>query len=117
MDKNFVKRHWVRGKLAKDSKAQEEPKQPGVHGARIRGKRAQRAPDLIRGDLLFFEAGVSRGRSSRWDNDHPGRLVKTSHRAKGQTGKKLSRKAKGDGEVAEICGEQIGRGSSTEGAR
>jgi hypothetical protein len=114
MDKNFVKRHWVRGKPAKGSKAQEEPKQPGVHGARVRGKVSY----LIRGDLLFVEeAGVSRGRSSRWGNDHPGRLVKASHRAKGQTGKELSRKAKGDGAIADICGEQIGRGSSTEGAR
>jgi len=50
MDKNFVKRHWVRGKLAKDGKAQAEPKQPGVHGARVRGK----VSHLIRGDLLFF---------------------------------------------------------------
>jgi hypothetical protein len=51
MDKNYVKRHWVRGKLAKDSKAQEEPKQPGVHGARIRGKVSY----LIRGDLFFLK--------------------------------------------------------------
>ena len=43
--------------------------------------------------------------------------MKANYRAKGQTVKELSRKAKGDGEVAEICGEQIGRGSSTEGAR
>jgi len=54
MNKNFVKRHWERGKLAKDGEAQREPKQPGVNGARVRGKVAQRAPDLIRGDLLFF---------------------------------------------------------------
>ncbi len=113
MNKNYVKRHEVRGKSAKDDKAQREPKQPGVYGARVRGKVSY----LIRGDLFFFEAGVSRGRSSRWSSDHPGRLVKASHRAKGQTVKELSRKAKGDGEVADICGEQIERGSSTEGAR
>jgi hypothetical protein len=103
----------VRGKLAKDSKAQEEPKQPGVHGARIRGKVSY----LIRGDLLFFEAGVSSGHSSRWINDHPGGLRKLSYRAKGQTAKELSRRKKGDARVADICAEQIGRGSSTEGAR
>ena len=51
MNKNFVKRHWVRGKLAQDGKAQEEPKQPGVNGARVRGK----VSHLIRGDLLFFD--------------------------------------------------------------
>jgi hypothetical protein len=62
-------------------------------------------------------AGVSSGHSSRWSNDHPGRLVKASYRAKGQTVRELSRKAKGDARVADICFEQIGRGSSTEGAR
>jgi hypothetical protein len=50
MDKNFVKRQWMRGKLAKDGEAQREPKQSTVNGARIRGKGSH----LIRGDLLFF---------------------------------------------------------------
>jgi hypothetical protein len=59
MDKYYVKRHWVRGKLAKDSKTQEEPKQPGVHGARVRGK----VSHLIRGDLLFFL--MFKGKKSR----------------------------------------------------
>ena len=43
--------------------------------------------------------------------------MKANYRAKGQTDKELSRKEKGDGEVADICGEQIERGSSTEGVR
>ena len=30
-------------------------------------------------------AEVSRGRSSRWSNDHPGRSGKPDHRAKGRT--------------------------------
>jgi hypothetical protein len=41
----------------------------------------------------------------------------TQLQGEGPTGKELSRKAKGDGEVADICGEQTGRRSSTEGAR
>ena len=117
MDKNFVKRHKARGELATDSEAQREPKRPGVNGARVRGKLSH----LIRGDLHFFlflkRAGVSSGHSSRWGHDHPRGLVKANYRAKGQTVKELSRKAKGDGEVADICGEQIERGSSTEGVR
>jgi hypothetical protein len=39
---------------------------------------------------------VSRGRSSRWSNDHPGREVKASYRAKGRTEGELSRKEQGD---------------------
>jgi hypothetical protein len=50
MNKNYVKRHWERGKLAKDGEAQREPKWPGVNGARVRGKLSH----LIRGDLLFL---------------------------------------------------------------
>lgn len=45
-----------------------------------------------------MRAEVSRGRSSRWSNDHPGRAGKPAYRAKGQTDKELSRKEKGDGE-------------------
>ena len=47
MNKNFVKRHRERGKLAKDGEAQREPKRTGVNGARVRGKLLH----LIRGDL------------------------------------------------------------------
>jgi hypothetical protein len=56
MDKNFVKRHKVRGKPAREGKAQEEPKQLCVNGARVRGKLSH----LIRGDLLLFEKKESR---------------------------------------------------------
>lgn len=43
-------------------------------------------------------AEVSRGHTSRWSNDHPGRLGKPSHRAKGRTVEEESKKEKGDGE-------------------
>jgi len=43
-------------------------------------------------------AEVSRGQSSRWSNDHPGRAGKPGHRAKGRTVEKLSRKEQGSGE-------------------
>jgi len=43
-------------------------------------------------------AEVSRGRSSRWSNDHPGQSVKADHRAKGRTVEKLSGKEKDNGE-------------------
>lgn len=100
----------MRGKLAQDGEAQREPKQSTVNGARIRGKLSH----LIRGDLPFFEnqekeAGVSRGHSSRWRNDHPGRLVKVSHRAKGQTVRKVSRR-KQDTVATDIWRNQIDRG-------
>lgn len=55
MNKNFVKRHEVRGKLAKDGEAQREPKQPRVNGARVRGK----VSHLIRGDLFFLKGQES----------------------------------------------------------
>lgn len=97
MNKNCVERRKVRDELAKDSEVQKGSKQPYVNAARIRG----RLSDLIRGGLpVFFWGGaeVSRGRSSRWSNDHPGRLGKPSHRAKGRTEKELSRKEKSNGE-------------------
>jgi hypothetical protein len=53
MNKNIVKRHWERGKLAKDGEAQREPKRPGVNGARVRGKLSH----LIRGDLSLLRRG------------------------------------------------------------
>jgi hypothetical protein len=55
MDKNFVKRQWMRGKLAIDGEAQREPKQSTVNGARVRGK----VSHLIRGDLLFLKGQES----------------------------------------------------------
>jgi hypothetical protein len=39
---------------------------------------------------------VSRGRSSRWGNVHPGRVRKLTYRAKGRTEGELSRKEQGD---------------------
>jgi hypothetical protein len=47
MDKNCVKRHVMRGKLATDSEARTRSKQLHVNAARVRGKR----PHLIRGGL------------------------------------------------------------------
>jgi hypothetical protein len=41
-------------------------------------------------------AEVSRGRSSRWSNDHPGRVRKLTYRAKGRTEGELSGKERGD---------------------
>lgn len=81
MDKNHVKRHGMPGELAKDSEALKGSKQFHVNEARNRGK----SPYLIWGGLLvvFERAEVSRSRSSRWSHDHPGKLVKASHRAKG----------------------------------
>ena len=94
MDKNCVKRRGVRDELARDSEVQKGSKQLYVNAARVRGKRSH----LIRGGLSEGEAEVSRGRSSRWSNDHPGRLGKLSYRAKGRTDEKESRKEKDSGE-------------------
>ncbi len=94
MDKNCVERHGVPDELARDSKVQKGSKQPNVNAARVRGKISH----LIRGGLSEGEAEVSRGRSSRWSNDHPRQLGKPSHRAKGRTVEEMSRKEKGDGE-------------------
>lgn len=52
-------------------------------------------------------AEVSRGRSSRWSNDHPGREAKACYRAKGRTEGELSRKEQGD--VGSRHLKQIGR--------
>ena len=94
MNKNCVARHRVRDELARDSEVQKGSKQPYVNAARVRG----RLSNLIRGGLPFLWAEVSRGRSSRWSNDHPGRLGKPNYRAKGRTVEELSRKEKGSGE-------------------
>ena len=88
MNKNRVERHGMTDKLAQDSKVRKGSKQSHVNAARVRGK----LPHLIRGDLPM-RAEVSRGYSSRWSNDHPGRMGKLIYRAKGQTDKELSRKA------------------------
>ena len=96
MNKNCVERQKVRDKLARDSEVQKGSKQPYVNAARVRGKLL----DLIRGGLPVFFGGaeVSRGRSSRWSNDHPGQSGKPGHRAKGRTVKELSGKEKSNGE-------------------
>jgi hypothetical protein len=57
---------------------------------------------------------VSRGRNSRWSNDHPGRTWKPDHRAKGRTDKKLSRKEEGKSWAVESWQDQTGRGSSAD---
>ena len=63
------------------------------------------------------DAEVSRGRISRWRNDHPGRTGKPVYRAKGRTDKKLSRKEEGKSWAVESWQDQTGRGSSAEGVR
>ena len=80
MNKNHVERHEMPDKLARDSKVQSGSKQTHVNVARVRGKK----PHLIRGGLSD-RAEVSSGHSSRWSNDHPGRMGKPIYRAKGQT--------------------------------
>ena len=87
MNKNYVTRHGMTDKLAEDSEVQRGSKQSHVNVARVRGKK----PHLIRGGLPRG-AEVSSGHSSRWGNDHPGRMGKPNYRAKGQTGKELNRK-------------------------
>jgi len=81
MNKNRVRRHGAPGELARDSEAQRGSKRLDVDAAGVRGKTSH----LIRGDLSG-ETGVSRGHSSR-------RMGKPIYEAKGQTAKKLSRKA------------------------
>ena len=85
MNKNRVKRHRMRGKLAQGSEAQKGSKQSYVNTARLGGKLSY----LIRGGLSK-RTEVSRSHSSRWSNDHPRRLGKLSYRAKGRTDKELS---------------------------
>ena len=87
MNKNRVGRHGMGDELAQDSEVQRGSKQSHVNAAGVRGK----IPHLIRGGLPR-RAEVSSGHSSRWSNDHPGRMGKPNYRAKGQTGKELNRK-------------------------
>ena len=82
MNKNRVERHRAVGKLAKDSEAQRGSKRLYVNAARVRRKLSH----LNRGGLSSKKgAEVSSGHSSRWRNDHPGRMGKPNDRAKGQT--------------------------------
>ena len=71
MNKNRVRRHGAPGKLARGSEAQEGSERLDVNAAGVRGK----SWHLIRGGLSCG-AGVSRGHSSRWSNDHPWRYGK-----------------------------------------
>ena len=94
MDKNRVKRRKARGELAIDNEAQKGSKRPCVNAARLGGKLSY----LIRGGLSCGRmAEVSRGHSSRWSNDQPGRKGKLFYRAKGQTERELSNPEKGGG--------------------
>jgi len=58
------------------------------------------------GRPAFFLGGaeVSRGHSSRWSNDHPGRTGKPDYRAKGRTVEELSGKEKSNGEDSRNLG-------------
>ena len=96
MNKNRVARHGARGKLASDSDAQKGPERLDVDAAGLGGK----ISNLIRGDLRS-KAEVSRSRSSRWSNDHPGRAMKVAYRAKGRTDKELSERRKVTARTAE----------------
>jgi len=111
LNKNRVERHGMTDKLARDSKVRKGSKQSHVNAARVRGK----LPNLIRGGLPK-RAEVRRGHSSRWGDDHPGRMGKLIYRAKGQTDKELSRKAcdKNHSRHLESWGE---RGEKAEGRK
>ncbi len=126
MDKNCVRRRGAPGELARDSEAPKGSKRLYVNAARIRGKLSH----LIRGDLRRVsgeteeierssdrDVEVSRGRSSRWSNDHPGRAGKPAYRAKGRTIRELSRKEEGKSWAVESWQDQTGRGSIAEGVR
>ena len=93
----------MRDELASDSKIQKGSKQSDVNTARLKGK----LPNLIWGGLptekKSRKAEVSRSHSSRWSNDHSGRLAKAGYRAKGRTEKKLNRK-----EQATVRSRQLG---------
>lgn len=107
MNKNRVKRHEKRDKLAQGSKVQKGSKLFHVNVARVRGK----LPNLIWGGLsLFFEgAEVSRSHSSRWSNDHPRGLLKGSYRAKGRTDKKLRVKEQDSDRSRHLGGKRLER--------
>jgi hypothetical protein len=112
MDKNCVRRHRKRGKLARDSEARKD--QSGLcKRSEDQGKGI--APYPGRSAWSAGEAEVSRGHSSRWSNDHPRRAGKPGHRAKGRTVEELSRKEKDDGRVVESWQDQTGRSRKAEG--
>jgi hypothetical protein len=104
MNKNHVERHGMTDELACDSKVQKGSKQFHVNAARVRGK----LPNLIRGGLSK-RTEVSRGHSSRWSDDHPGRTGKLVYRAKDRTEKELSRKAQDSTSSRHLGGKKPGR--------
>ena len=110
MNKNRVTRQGAPGELARDSEAQRGSKRLDVDAAGVRGKTSH----LIRGDLSG-ETGVSRGHSSRWRNNHPGRTVKAVYRAKGQTVKELSGHEEDSGKQLTPGENQDRRGGKAEG--
>lgn len=114
MDKNCVTRHRTVGELATDGEA---PKDQSGPCKRSEDQEKVIAPYPGRSALPAGEAEVSKGRSSRWRDDHPRRAGKPVYRAKGRTVEELSRKEKGDGRVVESWQDQAGRGSSAEGVR
>jgi retron-type reverse transcriptase len=97
MDKNLIRRHGARDKLASYSEVREGSKRLDVNGARISGK----VSHLIRGGLSE-RTEVSRSHSSRGSNAPPGRLTKASYRAKGRTEEKWSRKEREAARTADI---------------
>ena len=112
-NRNYVERHEVRGKLAKDSEAQRGLKQLCVNVVGLEGKLS----NLIRGDLQAILAEVSRSHSSRWSNAHPRRIVKIIYRAKGRTGQKLRNYVWENKMTAETRRYRDGRGRKAEGWR
>ncbi len=80
MDKNCVKRRGVRDELARDSEVQKRVKAALRKRSQGQGKAIAPYPGR---SVSFGRTEVSKGHSSRWSNDHPGRLGKPSHRAKG----------------------------------
>lgn len=88
MNKNRVARHEIPDELAQDNEVQKRVRV--VTCKRGEGQRKDTAPYPGRSD---HRAEVSRSRSSRWGNDHPGRIAKANYRAKGRTDKELNRKA------------------------
>ena len=74
-----------------------KPKQVKVVSCkRSKGQGKEAVPYSGRSVATRVDAEVSRGRSSRWSNVHPGREEKAFYRAKGRTEGELSRKEQGD---------------------
>ena len=63
---------------------------------RSKGQGKDAVPYSGRSVAMRVDTEVSRGRSSRWSSDHPGREVKAIYRAKGRTERELSGKGQGD---------------------